>query len=174
MYNIYLLGSVPEAQLKAFSSKYEITDDISQANVILTDGTPVTGGMLESRLVFAAAGSLDEGSVSVCSERGTAVFKDASDIPDYIENGNIHGSVNFPDADLGPFSDEESRVSVLTGGIDAPVLLGAMMFSELDIKAVAGGLTENGLGCALVLLREPVSGVPHVDGVLKVRVLQDI
>ena len=174
MYNIYLLGSVPEAQLEPFGPKYEITDDVTQANVILTDGTPVTDDMLESRLVFAAAGDLDEGSVSVCSGRGTAVFKDPSDIPDYIENGNIHGSVNFPDADMGPFGDEESRISVLTGGIDAPVLLGAMMFSELDIKAVAGGLSDSGLGCALVLLREPVTGVPHVDGVLNVRVLQDI
>ena len=81
-------------------------------------------------------------------------------------------------------------------GIDDPILLAAMMFSGLDVRAIAGGLyihqNPDGAGdsreieqnpdsadaslygCALVALREPVTRIPHLDGVVKVRVLQDI
>lgn len=189
MYNIYLLNNVPGEYADMFGSKYDLTDDITQANVILTEGEQISDSMLESKLVFAAIdlseNGLDNGSVECCSTRGTVVFRctgesGAEDIEktigcakDYIENGNISCSVNFPDVSLGPFGDDVSRISVLMKGIDAPILLGAMMTSEMDLRAIAGGLKKD-LGAALIAGREPVTRIPHVEGVLKVRVLQDI
>ena len=41
MYNIYLLNNVPVEYAGMFGSKYDLTDDITQANVILTEGEQI-------------------------------------------------------------------------------------------------------------------------------------
>lgn len=188
MYNVFFVSGNSSIRNDLFGKSYDLTPDITQANVLISYGGDITGEMLESKLIFAvadlSADGLDSGIVQTCSDHGICVFRSCGDtddaksrtadcVRDFIENGNIRGSVNFPDVDLGPFGDDVSRISVLMKGIDAPVLLGAMMTSEMNIRAVAGGLTGE-YGAALISGREPVTRLPHVDGVLKVRVLQDI
>ncbi|MBR2548192.1 MAG: hypothetical protein IKF07_08380 [Eubacterium sp.] len=94
-------------------------------------------------------------------------------VRDFIENGNVNGETGFPGIDLGPFGDDMSRIVIMMKGIDDPILLAAMMFSGLDVRAISGGLSGSH-GLALVALREPVTHIPHVDGITKVRVLQNI
>ena len=197
MYNIYLTEDADKETAVLFGAEYNITDDISQANIIVIGKRGISVEELSSKLIFAVAdfsdGGLDSGIMDYCSDHGICVFRSCAEdspatdpnspeadpkltadhIRDFIENGNISGSANFSDVDLGPFADDISRISVLMKGIDAPVLLGAMMTSEMDVRAVAGGLNGE-YGTALIAAREPVMRLPHVDGVLKVRVLQDI
>lgn len=184
MYNITVLGNNVKETAEAFGEKYSVTDDLTQTNVIIADpnkagdsGLALTDADLDSKLIFAAAGVPAE----FCSDRGIVVFGGCSNasqnqvqnIRDFIENGNIEGSENFPDVTLGSFGNDISRIAILMRGIDDPILLAAMMFSGMNIRAIAGGL-KGEYGYALVASREPVTRVPHVDGVLKVRVLQDI
>ncbi|MBR3146596.1 MAG: hypothetical protein IKF54_00450 [Eubacterium sp.] len=184
MYNVYVSGADAPDITSALGERYIITDDLSQANIILSYDGKISDEMFASRLVFTVVdlsdSGLDDEAVSCCSEHGAVIFRSEDGIDpasvsvrDFIENGNILSSVNFPDVTLGPFGDDISRIIVLTEGIDAPILLGAMMESSMDLRAIAGGL-KGGFGAALIAGREPVTRVPHIDGVIKVRVLQDI
>ena len=183
MYNICFLDEYNENVKDLFGERYDLSDDLSQSNVLVTCGASLSEDMLSSKLVFAVLDCSIGGAdipEAFCSEHGIVIFRASDDLSDpvlhvrdYIENGNITDSVNFPDVSLGAFSDDVSRISIVMTGIDDPILLGAMMFSGMDLKAVAGG-TKKEYGYALVLSREPVISVPHVDGVIKVRVLQDI
>ena len=183
MYNIYFPDGIDEDILAAFGEKYDPTDDLSQANVIVLTGEAARGISLESKLIFAVA-DLSGGASGLddeeCANKGIAVFRGteepqdiAARVRDYIENGNISGSSNYPDVSLGEFGSDVSRMSIMMKGIDDPILLGAMMESGMDVRAIAGGI-KGEYGSALIALREPVTRVPHVEGVLKVRVLQDI
>ena len=183
MYNICFIDEYNEKVKEVFGEKYDLSDDLSQSNVVVTSGASLSEEMLSSKLVFAVL-DISRGAADIpegfCSEHGIVIYRAADreegsalNVRDYIENGNITGAVNFPDVSLGDFADDVSRISIVMTGIDDPILLGAMMFSGMDIKAVAGG-TKKEYGYALVLSREAVMRVPHVDGVIKVRVLQDI
>ena len=184
MYTVYISGTGDPDIAATFGEKYEITDDPDQSNIILSYDGKITDEMFASRLVFAVVdmsdGGFDEDAVTCCSEHGAVLFRSGDGISgvavpvcDFIENGNITSSVNFPEVTLGPFGDDVSRLVVLTREIDAPILLGAMMESSMDLRAIAGGVKEE-FGAALIAGREPVTRVPHIDGVIKVRVLQDI
>lgn len=236
MYNLAVIGNEQETERikDAFGDKYDLTDDLSQTNVLalcsMTGTVPDLSPAMESRLLFAVCDLTKEGlsdeMVKSCTDSGISVFRcvddlvgytdnigehsndigeyandigeNANDIGEYIndivehtrdfiENGNISGSINYPDVQLGPFGDDVSRIVMMMHGIDDPILLAAMIFSGMDVRAIAGGLmkptdsestksdsADNEYGCALISLREPVTRLPHVDGVLKVRVLQDI
>ena len=238
MYSLAISGpsDAREEAIKSFGEKYDFTDDFSQANVIAVydEGTTRTGevdhvddsdhasdvikAILGSKLLFAVCDFTEAGLpdtyVRACSEKGVAVFRKSPErVCDFIENGNLIGSVNYPDIYLGPFGDDISRIVVMMKGIDDPILLSAMIFSGMDVRAVSGGLanmpadfgaeiadsllTDNTgnadapadnaeiaeitdvpedilYGASLIALREPVTRIPHVDGVIKVRVLQDI
>ena len=253
MYNLAVLGDsiAPDKVKEVFGEKYDLTEDLSQANVLAAcdGGNPETP---DSKLLFAVCdmteNGLSEDAVTFCMDRGICVFNDNVVVSGsainstryFIEQGNITGSDFFPDIDLGPFGDDVSRVVIMMKGIDDPILLAAMMFSGMDVRAVSGGLArrisktttyspesiasgadisekknssgadssekknssgadtseqknssgadasekknssgaavidESLYGCALVALREPVTRIPHIDGVIKVRVLQDI
>ena len=189
MYNIYFVDNPDTEVIDAFGEYYDVTDDISQANVLITCGNEIAGDMLSSKLIFAVldcSGGKAPVPEDEIREHGIILFRVSGDTPapagisdaalcvrDYIENGNISGSEHLPDVSLGGFADDVSRISIVMKGIDDPILLSAMMFSGMDIRAVAGGVSGD-LGYALVSSREPVTRVPHVDGVIKVRVLQDI
>lgn len=116
--------------------------------------------------------NIDDNDRSDHSDRNNDIAAVAA-VRDFIENGNLNGETGFPGIDLGPFGDDTSRIVIMMNGIDDPILLAAMMFSGLDVRAISGGLSGSH-GLALVALREPVTRIPHVDGVTKVRVLQDI
>ena len=205
MYNLAISGPADarEETIKSFGEKYDLTDDFSQANVIAVydDHTDtiddVIKTILSSKLLFAVCDftevGLPDAYVRACSEKGVAVFRESPEcVCDFIENGNLISAVNYPDIYLGPFGDDISRIVVMMKGIDDPILLSAMIFSGMDVRAVSGGLAnmpadfgaeiadntdapEDILyGASLIALREPVTRIPHVDGVIKVRVLQDI
>ncbi|MDD7512175.1 MAG: 3-phosphoglycerate dehydrogenase [Peptostreptococcaceae bacterium] len=92
---------------------------------------------------------------------------------DYIENGNITNSVNFPNADLGPVAADESRIAVMTYGVERPVQLAMEMFKDLDIEAAVGGV-KGQFGYALISSKTFVEEVNVLPGVVKVRVIQDM
>ena len=103
----------------------------------------------------------------------------ARELMDYIENGNIVNSVNLPAVSLGPVAADETRVAVITKDEPDPVRLASAMFADNVIKAAAGGTRPSAdgsalYGYALLSLAQPVTSVPKVDGVVRVRVLQDM
>ena len=91
-------------------------------------------------------------------------------IMDFIENGNIVNSVNYPAVNLGPRKGE-NRIAVLMKGEPNPVKLASAMFADVNIKAVAGG-TRGEYGYALIATDDLITSVPKVDGVVRVRVIQ--
>ena len=91
---------------------------------------------------------------------------------DYIENGNIVNSVNFPTVNMRPVNGD-TRIAILTKGEPNPVKLAAAMFTNLKINAIAGG-TKGAYGYALISTSDMVTSVPQVDEVIKVRVILDL
>lgn len=89
---------------------------------------------------------------------------------DYIENGNIVNSVNFPAVSLGERT-ADNRICILTKGEPNPLKLASAMFADINIKAVAGNVRGE-YGYALISTDEQITSVPKVDGVIKVRVIQ--
>lgn len=92
------------------------------------------------------------------------------EIMDYIENGNITNSVNFPAVSLGPVKGD-NRIAIMTKGEPDPVKLATAMFANIKIKAVAGSVRGD-YGYALISTDDSVTSVPKVDEVIKVRVIQ--
>ncbi|WP_303857933.1 3-phosphoglycerate dehydrogenase [Aminicella lysinilytica] len=92
-----------------------------------------------------------------------------AEIMDYVENGNVVNSVNFPKADLGPIG--ETRVCVMTKGVENPVDA-VVKGLGVTVKAVAGG-AKGDFGYVLVATDDKLSSVPKMDGTIKVRVIQD-
>lgn len=89
---------------------------------------------------------------------------------DYIENGNIVNSVNFPSVSLGSVTGD-NRIAVMTKGEPNPVKLVAAMFADITLNAVVGGV-KGDYGYALASTKDVVTSVPKVDGVIRVRVIQ--
>lgn len=89
---------------------------------------------------------------------------------DYIENGNIVNSVNFPAVSLGERT-ADNRICVLTKGEPNPLKLASAMFADINIKAISGNVRGE-YGYALISTDEQITSVPKVDGVIKVRVIQ--
>lgn len=94
------------------------------------------------------------------------------ELMDYIENGNITNSVNFPNISLGPIWGD-NRVAIMTKGIDNPVNLALDMFKDIEIKGVVGDV-KGDYGYALISTTTMLTSVPKFEGVVKVRVIQDL
>ena len=71
------------------------------------------------------------------------------EIRDYLENGNIVNSVNFPKVTLGPIGDH-TRIAFMTCDIENPVQAIAEYLSEANIfvTKIAGG-NKKGFGYVL-------------------------
>jgi len=93
----------------------------------------------------------------------------AEEIMDYLENGNIRNSVNFPAVDLGPIGTQ-TRVALITKNEPYPAKLAAAMFADKNITAIAGA-TCGEYGYALVATDDEITEIPRVPEVLRVRVL---
>ena len=87
---------------------------------------------------------------------------------DYIENGNIKNSVNFPAVEL-PVKEGETRITILTKGIENPVDL-AVKNMEISVNGAAGGV-RGAFGYAILSTSDTVSKVPEIAGIIKSRVL---
>lgn len=127
---------------------------------------------------FATDGTLNKENIIILPHLGasTAEAEDncaamaVSQMMDYIENGNIVNSVNFPAVNLGPRKGD-NRICIITKGEPYPVKLAAAMFANINIKSIAGS-TRGEYGYALISTDDIITSVPAVDGVLKVRVIQ--
>ena len=93
----------------------------------------------------------------------------AEEIMDYLENGNIRNSVNFPAVDLGPIGTQ-TRVALITKNEPYPAKLAAAMFADKNITAIAGS-TRGEYGYALVATDDEITEIPKVPEVIRVRVL---
>lgn len=92
----------------------------------------------------------------------------ADEIMDYIENGNIRNSVNFPNTVL-PVKSGEKRITLMTKGVENPVDL-AVKNLGITVTGVSGG-TKGDYGYALVSTTDPITEVPKIEGVIKTRIL---
>lgn len=97
----------------------------------------------------------------------------ADEIMNFIENGNISNSVNLPSASLGPMKEGEARVAVITKGISNPVDMAIKMCENNIITGATGGL-KGVYGYALISSSEPFTRVRAAEGVVKVRVMQNL
>ena len=92
----------------------------------------------------------------------------AKQVVDYIENGNIINSVNFPRLDLG--KKEGVRLLVLYEGDKAKEVLAAVS-KEAGVKKSASGV-KGAFGACLFELDKEVCGCALKDLALKVRVIK--
>lgn len=93
-----------------------------------------------------------------------------TEIMDYIENGNVINSVNFPKADLGKKDEDNTRIAVLTKGVSDPVSAVKSALSRIEIKDIAGG-AKGDYGYVLIQADSKVDALPSIDGAIKVRIL---
>lgn len=88
---------------------------------------------------------------------------------DYIENGNIVNSVNFPGVNLG--AKKGTRVAILTKGIESPVNKAMELLAGVNVSAIAGGVRGD-YGYALAAVDADDVAVIETEGVIKVRVIK--
>ena len=105
----------------------------------------------------------------------------AQSMMEYMENGNIVNSVNFPECDLGPISpDIDARIAILNKNI--PSILGKITGILADLDINTKNLTNKSKGqfaCTLIdidgaehVSREKLTELLDFDGIIKVRVLK--
>ena len=89
---------------------------------------------------------------------------------DYIENGNIVNSVNFPTVTLGP-KGKLNRIAIITKFEPYPTQLAMAMFANLNIVSITGAV-KGVYGYALIETPDMVNSVPALNEVIRVRVIQ--
>ncbi len=103
------------------------------------------------------------------SEDNCAIMA-VNELRNYLENGNIENSVNFPKVTLGPL-DGDTRISVLTKGIKNPVDTVLKAYHDFEINAAAGGI-KGDYGYALVSTASSFDTLPEIEGAVRVRVIR--
>ena len=92
-----------------------------------------------------------------------------NEIMDYIENGNVTNSVNFPAASLGARKGD-TRIAVLTKGVENPVDA-VVKNIGVTVSGVAGG-SKGDYGYVLVSTSDDVADAPAIEGAVRVRVIK--
>lgn len=187
MFNEELLSCVKSGAVFLNFSRDKLMDEGALIKALDADNEAPLGKISKYVTDFVTAGIHGRPDVIVLPHLGasTAEAEDncaamaARELMDYIENGNIVNSVNLPAVSLGPVAADETRVAVITKDEPDPVRLASAMFADNVIKAAAGGTHPSSdgaalYGYALLSLAQPVTSVPKVDGVVRVRVLQDM
>ncbi len=106
---------------------------------------------------------------------GNCAVMVAEQIRDFLENGNIRNSVNYPDCKLEPNSD--FRVMVMNKNI--PNMIGQIstILANANINIVEMlNRSKGDFACNLIDISEPLAGkmteaIYNIDGVVKVRAL---
>ena len=88
---------------------------------------------------------------------------------DYIENGNIVNSVNFPAVNLGAKACA-CRVAIATKGVENPLKLASDLLANYKVTAISGNV-RGAYGYVLANVAEAVANVPSAEGVIKIRVI---
>lgn len=187
MFNEELLSCVKSGAVFLNFSRDKLMDEGALIKALDADNEAPLGKISKYVTDFVTAGIHGRPDVIVLPHLGasTAEAEDncaamaARELMDYIENGNIVNSVNLPAVSLGPVAADETRVAVITKDEPDPVRLASAMFADNVIKAAAGGTRPSSdgaalYGYALLSLAQPVTSVPKVNGVVRVRVLQDM
>ncbi len=187
MFNEELLSCVKSGAVFLNFSRDKLMDEGALIKALDADNEAPLGKISKYVTDFVTAGIHGRPDVIVLPHLGasTAEAEDncaamaARELMDYIENGNIVNSVNLPAVSLGPVAADKTRVAVITKDEPDPVRLASAMFADNVIKAAAGGTRPSSdgaalYGYALLSLAQPVTSVPKVDGVVRVRVLQDM
>lgn len=187
MFNEELLSCVKSGAVFLNFSRDKLMDEGALIKALDADDEAPLGKISKYVTDFVTAGIHGRPDVIVLPHLGasTAEAEDncaamaARELMDYIENGNIVNSVNLPAVSLGPVAADETRVAVITKDEPDPVRLASAMFADNVIKAAAGGTRPSSdgaalYGYALLSLAQPVTSVPKVNGVVRVRVLQDM
>ena len=187
MFNEELLSCVKSGAVFLNFSRDKLMDEGALIKALDANNEAPLGKISKYVTDFVTAGIHGRPDVIVLPHLGasTAEAEDncaamaARELMDYIENGNIVNSVNLPAVSLGPVAADETRVAVITKDEPDPVRLASAMFADNVIKAAAGGTRPSAdgsalYGYALLSLAQPVTSVPKVDGVVRVRVLQDM
>ena len=187
MFNEELLSCVKSGAVFLNFSRDKLMDEGALIKALDADNEAPLGKISKYVTDFVTAGIHGRPDVIVLPHLGASTTEAedncaamaARELMDYIENGNIVNSVNLPAVSLGPVAADETRVAVITKDEPDPVRLASAMFADNVIKAAAGGTRPSAdgsalYGYALLSLAQPVTSVPKVDGVVKVRVLQDM
>lgn len=99
------------------------------------------------------------------------------EIRDYLENGNIHNSVNYPNCDMGVCTDA-MRVSIIHRNIHNMLTQFTAAFGSLGINIERmTNVTKGEYGYAMMDLgnaasKEAIQKIQEMEGVLKVRVIK--
>lgn len=110
------------------------------------------------------------------SEENCAVMA-VEQVMDYLENGNIRNSVNFPNIDMG-VCQTEGRIAILHRNIPNMLTRFTGMFSKDGINITEmSNKTKGDYSYAIFDLDSPiaeeaVNELKAIDGVLKVRVIK--
>jgi D-3-phosphoglycerate dehydrogenase len=97
---------------------------------------------------------------------------------DYLENGNIRNSVNYPNCDMGR-CDAVCRITIHHKNI--PNMLGqftALLASNgINIRDMTNKSNKNGFAYTMLdveseMTKELVKGLEDIDGVIKVRLIR--
>ena len=95
----------------------------------------------------------------------------------YLENGNIHNSVNYPNNDMGVLK-QPMRVAILHRNIPNMLTQFTATFGERGINvermnnAVKGEYGYAVMDLTTEASAEVVDTISHIEGVLKVRVMR--
>ncbi len=98
------------------------------------------------------------------------------EVIDYIENGNIHHSVNYPDCDMG-ICNSVCRVAINHKNIKNMIGQFASVFGESDMNIANMANQSRGeyayslFDLDTQVTDEVIGRIAHIDGVLKVRVI---
>ena len=110
------------------------------------------------------------------SEDNCAVMA-VDEIRDYLENGNIHNSVNYPNCDMG-VCQTAMRVTIIHRNIHNTLTQFTATFEELGINIGRySNVTRGEYGYAMMDLENTaddraIEKIRRIDGVLKVRVIR--
>lgn len=92
-----------------------------------------------------------------------------NEIMDYIENGNITNSVNFPHVSLNVPAGS-TKIALFTKGIENPVDM-AVKELNVTISGATGG-TKGEYGYALLATTDSITEIPEIQGVVRSRILK--
>lgn len=126
---------------------------------------------LKNALVIPHLGASTEESEDNCAVMAV------QEIRDYLENGNIHNSVNYPNCDMGVCSTA-MRVCIIHRNIPNMLTKFTAAFGDLDINIERmNNVTKGEYGYVIMDLgnlaeEEEIEKIRRIEGVLKVRVMR--
>lgn len=152
-------------------------DDIKEAlqsgkvKKYVTDFPNTTSAHLEGAIVIPHLGASTEESEDNCAKMAV------EEIMDYIDNGNIRNSVNFPACDMG-ICKAESRIAVLHLNIPNMIgqITGTLAAGDVNITDMTNKSREKYAYTLIDLEKAPdamsIEKLNAIKGVLRVRVIK--